>query len=286
MMQLGADANTIDRVGQELDRRGLFRFEQVVDPGWLAAARDEVGSYLAEHGHHYYFLDGSNASADGAVSAMAHDVTMRGLLDGLVRRANLTVGGGEDELIRATLNIYAGPVRENDPFCFHYDASIVTAIVPLIIPDNGPGNSGEFVIYPNKRPFRRTVAANILEKAATQNRLYRAHVARQYRRQPAGHTVAVQPGDIYLFWGYRGFHGNLPCAPGSVRATLILHYGNPHEGSSMLAAARALARLRLPPSRGSERRPQMVSVPSALMVQAGLTAISQTWPSRSAKYPE
>ncbi len=38
------------------------------------------------------------------------------------------------------------------------------------------------------------------------------------------------------FWGYRTFHGNLRCAPDTVRATLLLHYGTRMAGIQPLSA--------------------------------------------------
>jgi hypothetical protein len=48
-------------------------------------------------------------------------------------------------------------------------------------------------------------------------------------------VVKLEPGNAYLFWGYRAFHATLPCAPGALRATLMLHYGELHSGDHLLA---------------------------------------------------
>ena len=46
----------------------------------------------------------------------------------------------------------------------------------------------------------------------------------------------LKPGNLYLFWGYRTYHANFPVAGDAVRATMLLHYGDPHPSSLILKA--------------------------------------------------
>ena len=57
--------------------------------------------------------------------------------------------------------------------------------------------------------------------------------------------VDLKPGGAYMFWGYRTFHGNMPCGPDHLRATLILQYGDPHRGSPVLSLLRLRRELRM-----------------------------------------
>ena len=94
--------------------------------------------------------------------------------------------------------------------------------------------------------------ANIFEKTLMQNRFYRKRIVREFNKAPEKYSVVLKPGNIYLFWGYRTFHGNLPCAPNTVRATLLLHYGNPHGRHPALTAAKYLRRMVAPTSEHTE----------------------------------
>jgi hypothetical protein len=125
---------------------------------------------------------------------------------------------------------------------FHYDASVVTMVVPIWIPDGDPCDSGELIALPNKRPFRRFLVSHAVDKLLTHNSVYRRHVAKQVFREPQRHIVDLKPGNAYLFWGYRTLHGNLPCAPGLLRSTLILQYGEVHRQTRALSLARAIGR--------------------------------------------
>jgi|ERR1700730_6293959 hypothetical protein len=110
-------------------------------------------------------------------------------------------------------------------------------VVPIFMPDAERGNSGELVGLFNKRPFRRFVLANIIDKVVGQSRLYRRHILRRLDRTDYLQVVEMEVGNLYLFWGYRSLHGNMPCESGALRATLLLHFGRQHGSSEALTAA-------------------------------------------------
>ena len=97
--------------------------------------------------------------------------------------------------------------------------------------------AGELVGLFNKRPFRRFVLTNIIDKVIRQSRFYRRHIIRKLDRTDYLHRVDMEAGNLYLFCGYRSLHGNMPCESGALRATLILHVGRPHGSSEALTAA-------------------------------------------------
>ncbi len=47
----------------------------------------------------------------------------------------------------------------------------------------------------------------------------------------AKYTYLMKPGNIYLFWGYRSLHANLPVDPDYTRATMLYHFGDVHPKS-------------------------------------------------------
>ena len=211
-----------------MDWGGLVCLDGVLSREWLEAARDSVKSHLATHGERDFFViracDEENTPAhrlvnDGKIEAIFKAVTLARCPQGFVN----------GEGIYSVLSVLAGPTHESSPLCLHYDASVITMVVPLFIPEAGPGVSGESVIFPNRRPFRCFVMSNIVEKVFTQSGYYRKRIMRNFHQDPERHIVQLKPGSVYLFWGYRTYHGNLPCAPDALRAVLLLHYGNPHD---------------------------------------------------------
>jgi hypothetical protein len=242
---------SIGELAQVLDRSGFVCVENVVSPGWLEDARESVKSSLLKYGENDFCIIHPNKQTDTPAHRFVSDPAVRSIMEGLAL-ARCPQGISAQEEIYSVLRVLAGPEREASSYAFHYDAAVVTMLVPLFIPAVGPGRSGELVVFPNRRPFRSSVMINMLEKVSMQNRHYRKRIMRELNSAPDKYTVLLKPGNIYLFWGYRTFHGNLPCAPNAVRATLLLHYGNPHGGSPALAAVKKVRRLLAPTSGHTE----------------------------------
>lgn len=237
---------SIDELVEELDRNGFVCVEDVVSDDWLSDAREDVRDNLARYGENDFCIIHPDSRAGSPAQRFVTAPEVRALLEQLAR-ARCPRGVSDREPIYSVLRVLAGPDRAATSFAFHYDAAVVTMLVPLAIPSVGAGRSGELVVFPNRRPFRRSVLVNIAEKIWVQNPFRRKRLAREFDRDPGRAAVVLRPGNAYLFWGYRTLHGNLPCAPGTVRATLLLHFGDPHGGSVILRAVKRL-RAHLAPS--------------------------------------
>lgn len=223
-------------IANQLDETGVVCLEGAVPTEWLVQARADVESRLSTHGEQDHFIRSPKGEEHSAAEAFISSPTVLTLLADIVR-ARFPEGPADLELIGSALRVIAGPRGEGDAFWFHYDASIVTMVVPIFMPDAEPGNSGELVGLFNKRPFRRFVLANIIDKAFGQSQFYRNHILRRLDRTDYLQRVDMEVGNLYLFWGYRSLHGNMPCESGARRATLLLHFGRPHGSSDALTAA-------------------------------------------------
>jgi hypothetical protein len=242
---------SIAELANELDRTGFVCLEDVVSKDWLQAAQGSVVSNLAKYGENDFCIINPANEPETPAHRFVSDPAVRSVLRDLAS-ARCPQGVEEQEEIYSVLRVLAGPKRPASSFAFHFDAAVVTMIIPLVRPAAGAGRSGELVVFPNLRPFRRSVLINIAEKTAMQNVLYRRWMARKLRRAPGGDSIVLEPGNVYLFWGYRTYHANMPRAPYTVRATLLLHYGNPHHGSLAITAVKALRRLVAPSSDHTE----------------------------------
>lgn len=227
-------------IANQLDETGVVCLEDAVPTEWLTQARADVEDLLVTHGEHDHFIRSPEGADQSAAEAFITSPAVLSLLTDIVR-ARFPEGPAELELTGSALRVIAGPRGEGDAFWFHYDASAVTMVVPIFMPDAKPGNSGELVGLFNNRPFRRLVLANIFDKAVGQSRFYRRHILRRLDRTDYLQRVDMEVGNLYLFWGYRSLHGNMPCESGALRATLLLHFGRPHGSSDALTTAVRLA---------------------------------------------
>ncbi|HEY2662810.1 MAG TPA: hypothetical protein VGI47_00620 [Candidatus Binataceae bacterium] len=113
----------------------------------------------------------------------------------------------------------------------------MSALLPVAIPTEA--QPGDFLLIPSTRRIRRLYLRNLLDRALIGNkiaqRLLRLVARRRWLRTVA---IRMEPGTIN-FWGYRSIHTNEPCDPDKLRATALLHYGDPHQGSKTRALIRA-----------------------------------------------
>ena len=222
-----------------IEDRGYAHLRGVVDAGWLAAvARYAAGLPAPADAHEVTHRLGPGD--DEVIRALVEDRRLRGFLELVASALHPRSNPAGAEIHDVTLRVINGPDPAARPLWFHYDATVLTVMLPIEIP--GPEPSGELVICPNLRPFRRMAATNIIEKAIM---LSGVHRRRFYRRlhQLRTEVVRLQPGDVYLFCGYRSYHAPLPCPAGTRRVTLILHYKDVHAGSRLLRSARALRKM-------------------------------------------
>ena len=220
-------------VVEELQSEGFVCLEGLIDERWLETARNDIVRLIESEGERYFSVIRPADTPGSPAQELVRDPRLVNLL----RSATLSVcprGVVDREEIYDVLRVVAGPRGAAGSLAFHYDASVITALVPLFIPAGDRMKSGELIVMPNRRPFRSQVLHNLVEKAALQNRFASKLATAAVTKDPKRYIRHLLPGNMYLFWGYRTLHANFPCEPNSLRATMLLHYGNPHGNSVLL----------------------------------------------------
>lgn len=220
----------VQDLAKDMDTRGYARLENALSASDLEQLRAFTDSSAARHPGEYFAYHGETALAESLLASIWADTTVKQLLAELYTHAAGRASASNQ--IFPVLRCVQGDVGRRESNCFHYDASLVTALIPIYIPVEGE-ECGDLMLFPNLRKVRENVVVNVLEKSLMQNRLGRWLTCQAIDRGWAKPRVLkLQPGDIYLFWGYRTLHANQPCGPNLKRATAILHYGDPHSGST------------------------------------------------------
>jgi hypothetical protein len=236
----GFDVSAAD-IADQIDSAGAACLSAVVTEEWLSAAQECVKSYLPTNGQHELFIEDPSADDYAFVHRLVIDPRLESLLESLAVTGYPALDAGDAD-IESAIRILVGPGEPDQPLWFHYDRSVVTMVVPIVIPNVGSRISGELVLCPNRRPYRRFVITNIIEKLVAQNDLYRRKFVRKLDAEVDTRVIPLQPGNAYFFWGYRTYHATFPCADDALRVTLILHYGNVHGRNIALTAAQSLSR--------------------------------------------
>lgn len=230
----GFRACAADLVGR-IEGTGTACLPGAVGAEWLAA----VGEFAARvsTGEHDVMIEGADAAALPFLCELSADRELQELMESVARLAH-PAGDRSDRAFDWALRVINGPDPQRRPLWLHYDASVVTMVIPVVVPQAAPGQSGELVLCPNRRPYRSRALTNLIEKMVVQSDSYRRRFLRRLRWDRDAEIVAVRPGDAYLFWGYRSYHATLPCAPGTSRVTVVLHYRNVHGNSRLIDRAK------------------------------------------------
>jgi hypothetical protein len=251
-------------VAATIDATGCACIRDVVSDEWLHSARMRISSYLPLNGDNELFVINPAADPDSVAHELLADDRLQSLLESVavVGFPALDVDNHNTE---NELRIVVGSGMA-EPKWLHYDGPVVTIVVPIVIPEDTPGNSGELILWPNRRPYRRFVLTNIVEKFVCQNGLYRKWFVRRHGGDAV--TVPLEPGHMYVFWGYRSYHATLPVPRRAVRATLVLHYGAVYGRSPILAIAKSVnQRIRAWRGKSNIARSQDLQVPAPTRIR-------------------
>lgn len=236
-------AATAPDVVAEIDLAGSACLPSAVSAGWLEQVRGFAADMVG--GQHEMMIEGVEAAGLPFLQELTADAGLRHLAESVARSA-YPGGDDDDREFDCAVRIIDGPDPQDRPLWLHYDASVLTVVLPVLVPEATAGQSGELVLCPNRRGYRRSVLINVAEKAIAQSDAYRRRFLRRLRWGLDTEIVSMTPGNAYLFWGYRSYHATLPCAPGTRRITVVLHYKNVHAHSRLLERAKAVRALLRP----------------------------------------
>ena len=221
-----------------LDSQGFVCIQDAVAPEWLDRARAHVAMLADKRSGNYFALNWPSREEGSPWNEMTSDPAVSSLLNDLVKLG--CPKAKVDDEIYNVLRVVTGESADCKSLCYHYDNTVITALVPVLIPEGPERQAGELLVYANRRPYRSSVLTNMAEKAVVQSDWYRKRFTNTL---PGGHPDEIKllkPGNLYLFWGYRTYHGNFPVRHDILRATFLMHLGDPHGGSLALSAIKQL----------------------------------------------
>lgn len=223
------DISAIDYVAQQISIKGSACITNFVSGEQLMSLQETVAAEAQKHKGRYFAHHGGGEIESSLLGALGASPEFRSMLESIYR-ASTGKDAYNDEILKV-LRCVQGNSGRRESNCFHYDASLVTALLPIEIPKDGV-DRGDLIMFPNLRRVRSNVLFNVAEKALLQNALSRKLISAAVRHDVLRpEKLQLVPGNLYLFWGYRSLHANEPCDPASRRATAIFHYGDPHAGS-------------------------------------------------------
>jgi hypothetical protein len=215
----------VDQLIAELNDKGFGCIPNYLQPEDLQRMQSFVMSAVERSNNEYVHFNGPDEVSGSGLDELAQSPQFKKLIYELYERS--TGKKAPEEKFYQVLRCLSGQSGQKNSMIFHYDSYIVTALVPIKIPD--AGMAGDLLMYPNTRTVRKNYLFNAVDKVLLDNRLsqrlLRASV-KSKRFSPV--RIKMLPGHLYFFWGYRSIHTNEPCDADKVRATALFHFANPH----------------------------------------------------------
>jgi hypothetical protein len=209
----------------DLDQKGFGLIPNYIPSRDLLKMQNFVASAMVQSGNQYMHFNGPDAVHGSGLDELAHSSSFKTLLYELYEKGTGRTAPKQE--FYQVLRCLSGPTGQKNSMIFHYDSYVVTALIPILIPEEG--KAGDLLMYPNTRKIRKSYLRNAVDKVMLDNalsqRLLRSSVDKKWL-SPV--RIKMQPGSLYFFWGYRSIHTNEPCDPDKVRATALFHFANPH----------------------------------------------------------
>lgn len=229
----------LEEIENHLKSDGFYCLENSLDSNILSIFQNEILSLINSKGRRYFSLIDPCKNIESKFNLLEKSYCLKKFLCELAKSG--TDKDILDSEILSVLRIVSGKGAEGQSLKFHYDATVITALVPILIPNGPIKNCGHLLAYKNLRPIRSSALVNLIEKIIMQNLISQKIISFLTLRKMEKHVFELKEGNIYFFYGYRTLHANLNVNPNYVRATLLFHFGDPHKNSFLI---KSIARIR------------------------------------------
>lgn len=121
----------------------------------------------------------------------------------------------KSEDVRPVLGIGTPPEYKNK--MLHFDSVYLTLAIPVVMPDSNRLDCGPFRIWPNVRSF---------SKNKIKNKVFWRLMRTPWIRDRFKHfDIKFVPGNAYLFYGFRSWHGVGELGSDLIRMNNLIHVG-------------------------------------------------------------
>lgn len=213
------------RIAAEIDRQGYGMLTDYVSPSELEPIQAVAHAAVKASGGEYTGYTGAQAFTGTMLGELPQFPAFQTLC---ARLYELGSGQAAPKVeFHQVFRCLQGSSGQGHSYKFHYDSYVLTALLPIVIPEDGM--RGDLLVLPSTRPLRRWYVTNLLDKLLVDNKVTQFFLKTAARHKKLNTvSIKMEPGNIYFFWGYRSIHTNEPCDPDKLRATALLHYGDPH----------------------------------------------------------
>ena len=202
-----------------INKDGFLKLENFFDAGEISTLRKFVDKKLKENQNQYFFL-----TSEGKEKNLLNNPIFFNKIEKLLKRITGNFGYKirKKESLYKVLRVVTGKKSKRVSLDYHFDAHLLTLLIPIYIPNKRDSDNGNLIIFKNLRKISTNILMNILQKLFYQSKLFKFFFVNT--GVVKSKVLSLKPGNAYIFNGFRTLHTNLNINPRDVRATILVHY--------------------------------------------------------------
>ena len=205
---------------QEIKKNGFVEIKNFINKEKLNILRNFVDLKLEENNHEYFFLTSLEEKEKTILNNDIFFEKIEDLLKEITLDLNFSIR--KDEKLYKVLRVVTGEKSTKVSLKYHFDAHLLTLLIPVYIPERKKSDNGNLIIIKNLRKLTKSLFINIVQKLFFQSNFFKKiFIEKNLIKKD---TLNLKPGNIYIFNGFTTLHTNMNIDPRDVRATILVHY--------------------------------------------------------------
>ena len=202
-----------------INTSGFVEIENYISENELQALKKFIDTKLKENQNQYFFL-----TSEGRERTLLNDENFFKKIEELLKKTavNFGIDIDENEKLYKVLRVVTGEKSKKVSLDFHFDAHLLTLLIPIYIPNRENSDNGNLVIIKNLRKLTKNIFVNIIQKIFYQSSVFKKVFINTGIVK--SEILNLKPGNVYMFNGFRTLHANHEINPRDIRATILIHY--------------------------------------------------------------
>jgi len=209
----------IEDIKENINKKGYHCIENFINQDNLEVLRKFVNQKLEENNYQYFFLT-SESDSNNLLNDEKFFEGTESLLKNITRSFNYKIR--ENEKLYKVLRVISGEKSKKVSLDFHFDAHLLTLLIPIYIPNREKSDNGNLIIIKNLRILTKSLLKNIFQKIFFQSNFFKKFFIQKNIIKKE--ILNLNPGNVYIFNGFRTLHANMNIHPKDILATILVHY--------------------------------------------------------------
>lgn len=209
----------IEVIKENINKKGFHCIENFINLDDLGILRKFVDQKLKENNYQYFFLT-SESDSNNILNDKKFFERAENLLKKITGSFNYKIR--KNEKLYKVLRVVTGEKSRKVSLDFHFDAHLLTLLIPIYIPKREKSDNGNLIVIKNLRTLTKSLLKNIFQKIFFQSNFFKKFFIQKNIIKKE--ILNLRPGNVYIFNGFRTLHANMNIDPKDIRATILIHY--------------------------------------------------------------